>query len=44
VRSDLHRWISRKLFDSLEKPLRYHLSESEWARFRDDFIKRRRAV
>jgi hypothetical protein len=44
VRGDLHRWISRQLFDSLEQPFRYHLSEGEWIRFRDEFIERRSAV
>jgi len=41
VRDDLHRWISLKMFQGLEQPFRYHLSESKWAKFRDDFNRRR---
>ncbi len=38
VRADLPRWISRADFLASERIFSYHLNESEFAAFRDEFL------
>lgn len=40
VRAELPRWLSRSDFLACQQVFAYHLSEAEFAEFRDDFLAR----
>lgn len=39
---DLHRWMSIETFEGCEALFRYHMSEDEYAKFRTEFLRRKR--
>jgi hypothetical protein len=44
VARDLPRWMTTPLFGELESPFRYLLSDEEYERFREGFLREREAI
>jgi hypothetical protein len=42
VSEDLYRWLSVETFEGFENLFRYHLSDEEYRRFHDEFIRKKR--
>ena len=42
VSEDLYRWLSMETFEGCENLLRYHLSDDEYQKFRDDFVRKKK--
>jgi hypothetical protein len=42
VANDLYRWMSVEAFDGFENLFRYHLSESEYGAFREEFMRKKK--
>jgi len=42
VSEDLYRWVSMETFEGCESLFRYHLSDKEYEKFRDDFIRKKK--
>jgi hypothetical protein len=42
ISNDLHRWMSAETFEGYENLFRYHLSEEQFQRFSQEFLRKRR--
>jgi len=43
VAADLYRWLSMETFEGCEGLFRYHLSDAEYGRLREDFLSRKKS-
>jgi len=44
VFNDLHRWLSVETFEGCKTLFRYHLSEEEYSKLHDDFLRKKKDV
>jgi hypothetical protein len=44
VSDDLHRWMSVETFEGCERLFRYHLTETEYGKWHDAFVRKKKGV